>query len=206
MIFNHRFPGVTTGLTFKVFDLWSITISSKPNAFHGLRLDLVASNTSVAESFLKPSPSLRLLPSDLNFLFVSNFPFKRSWWDTLPSLTEALKEGWKEMFLTTWKGLHNFFPLMLTCVSHHFSNNASLTRSLPASCNELRHYLLSEFTSKVRWCSGESTRFPLMLPGLKSRRRHHMRLCLLLVLSFALSGFSPAATVFQFKFQFNQEW
>ena len=106
---NHRFPGVTTGLTFKVFDLWSITISSKPNAFHGLRLDIVASNTSVAESFLKPSPSLRLLPSDLNFLLVTNFPFKRSWWDTLPSLTGGLKEGWKEMFFTTWKGLQNFF-------------------------------------------------------------------------------------------------
>ena len=152
MIFNHRFPGVTTGLTFKVFDLWSITISSKPNAFHGLRLDIVASNTSVAESFLKPSPSLRFLPSDLNFLFVTNFPFKRSWWDTLPSLTEGLKEGWKEMFLTTWKGLHNFFPFMLTCVSHHFSNNASLTRTLLASCNGLRHYLLSELVARlVQW-------------------------------------------------------
>ena len=152
MIFNHRFPGVTTGLTFKVFDLWSITISSKPNAFHGLRLDIVASNTSVAESFLKPSPLLRLLPSDLNFLFVINFPFKRSWWDTLPSLTEALKEGWKEMFLTTWKGLHNFFLVMLTCVPHHFPNNASLTRPLPASCNGLRHYLLSELlASLVQW-------------------------------------------------------
>ena len=153
MIFNHRFPGVTTGLTFKVFDLWSITISSKPNAFHGLRLDIVASNTSVAESFLKPSPSLRFLPSDLNFLFVTNFPFKRSWWDTLLSLTEGLKERLKEMFLTTWKGLHNFFPIMLTYVPHHFSNNA-----------------------------------------------------LMLVLSFSLRGFSPAATVFQFTFQFNLEW
>ena len=152
MIFNHRFPGVTTGLTFKVFDLWSITISSKPNAFHGLRLDIVASNTSVAESFLKPSPSLRLLPSDLNFLFVTNFPFKRSWWDTLPSLTEGLKKGWKEMLLTTWKGLHNFFPLMLTCVPHHFSNIASLTRSLLASCNGLRHYLLNELVARlVQW-------------------------------------------------------
>ena len=68
-----------------------MTISSKPNAFHGLRRDIVASNTSVTESFLKPSPSLRLLPSDLNFLFVTNFPFKRSWRDTLPSLTEGLK-------------------------------------------------------------------------------------------------------------------
>ena len=86
-----------------------MTISSKSNAFHDLRLDIVASNTSVAESFLKPSPSLRFLPSDLNFLFVTNFPFKRSWCDTLPSLTEGLKEGWKEMFLTTWKGLQNFF-------------------------------------------------------------------------------------------------
>ena len=147
MIFNHRFPGVTTRLTFKVFDLWSMTISSKPNAFHGLRRDIVASNTSVTESFLKPSPSLRLLPSDLNFLFVTNFPFKRSWWDTLPSLTEGLKEGWKEMFLTTWKGLHNLFPIMLTCVPHHFSNNASLCRSLLASCNGLRHYLLSELVA-----------------------------------------------------------
>ena len=76
-MFNHRFPGVTTGLKFKVFDLWSITISSKPNAFHDLRLDIVAflnSNTSVGESFLKPSPSLRFLPSDVNFLFVTNFP------------------------------------------------------------------------------------------------------------------------------------
>ena len=129
-----------------------MTISSKPNAFHGLRLDIVASNTSVAESFLKPSPSLLFLPSDLNFLFVTNFPFKRSWWDTLPSLTEGLKEGWKEMFLTTWKGLHNFFPLMLTCVPHHFSNNASLSRSLLASCNGLRHYLLSELLAMlVQW-------------------------------------------------------
>ena len=152
MIFNHRFPGVTTGLTFKVFDLWSITISSKPNAFHGLRLDIVASNTSVAESFLKPSPSLRFLPSDLNFLFVTNFPFKRSWCDTLPSLTEGLKEGWKEMFLTSWKGLHNFFPLMLTFIPPHFSNNASLSRSLLASCNGLRHYLLSKLLVRlVQW-------------------------------------------------------
>ena len=147
MIFNHRFPGIATRLTFKVFDLWSMTISSKPNAFHGLRLDIVASNTSLAESFLKPSPSLRLLPSDLNFLFFTNFPFKRSWRDTLPSLTEGLKEGWKEMFLTTWKGLHHFFPIMLTCVPHHFSNNASLCRSLLTSCNGLRHYLLSELVA-----------------------------------------------------------
>ena len=152
MIFNHRFPGVTTGLTFKVFDLWSITISSKPNAFHGLRLDIVASNTSVAESFLKPSPSLRLLPSDLNFRFVTNFPCKGSWWDTLPSLTEVLKEGWKEMFLTTWKGLHNFFLLMLTYVPHHFFFLVSLTRSLLASCNALRHYLLNELVARlVQW-------------------------------------------------------
>ena len=129
-----------------------MTISSKSNAFHGLRLDIVASNTSVAESFLKPSPSLSFLPSDLSFLFVTNFPFKRSWWDTLPSLTGGLKEGWKEMFLTTWKGLHNFFPLMLTCVPHHFSNNASLTRTLLASCNGLRHYLLSELLARlVQW-------------------------------------------------------
>ena len=162
----------------------------------------MASNTSVAESFLKPSPSLPLLPSDLIFLFVTNFPFKRSWWDTLPSLTDGRKKcSWLLGRVYTI-----FFPIMLTYVPHHFSNNASLTRSLPASCNGLRHYLLSEFSSKVRWCSGESTCFPLMLPGLKSRCRRHMCLCLLLVLSFALRGFFPAATVFQFKFQFNQEW
>ena len=133
-------------------DLWSITISSKPNAFHGLRLDILAYNTSIAKSFSKPSPTLRFLPSDLNFLFVTNFPFKRRWWDTLPSLTEGLKEGWKEMFLTTWTVLHNFFPLMLTFVPHHFSNNASLSRSLLASCNGLRHYLLSELLVRlVQW-------------------------------------------------------
>ena len=170
-----------------MFDLWSITISSKRNAFHGLRLDIVASNTSVAESFWNQVLcSVYYHPIWISCLLPIS-PFTRSWWDTLPSLTEGLKEGWKEMFLTTWKSLHNFFPPMLTCVLHHFSNNASPTRSFLASCNGFRHYFLSELVARLVQCS--STRFSLMLPGFKSRCRHHMWLCLLLVLSFALRGF-----------------
>ena len=61
----------------------------------------------VVESFLKPSLSLCFLPS--NMKFVTNFPFKKSWWATLLPVTEVLKEGWREMFLTAWKGLHNCF-------------------------------------------------------------------------------------------------
>ena len=190
MIFNHRFPGVTTGLTFKVFDFWSITISSKPNAFHGLRLDIVASNTSV--------------PSDLNFLFVTNFPFKRSWWDTLPSLTEGLKEGWKEMFLTTWKGLHNFFPLMLTCVPYHFSNSTSLTRTLLASCNGLCHYLLSELVARlVQWWENS---LPINVARVEIPVSTPYVIVFVVGSFLCPERFFPAATVFQFKFQFNQEW
>ena len=47
------------------------------------------------------------------------------------------------------------------------------------------------------WRSGESTRLPPMWPaGFKSRRRRHMWLSLLLVLSLAPRGFSPGTPVF----------
>lgn len=106
------------------------------------------------------------------FMFVTNFPFKCSWWAALLSATEGLKEGWKEMFLTAWKGLHNFFHsywLAPPPPPHHFSDNASLTRSFLVCCNRFRHYLLSMLIARVL--------------------ASHMRLSLLLVLSFAPRGF-----------------
>ena len=84
------------------------------------------------------------------YMFVTNFPFKGIGGATLLSVTEGLKEGWKEMFLTAWKGPHNFFPLILTGTPlHHFSDNASITRSFLVRCNRFRHYLLSMLIAKV---------------------------------------------------------
>ena len=46
------------------------------------------------------------------------------------------------------------------------------------------------------WRSGESTRLPPMWPGFKSRRRRHMWVELLLVLSLATRGFSLVTPFF----------
>ena len=110
--YNHRFTGVTTGpgLAFKMFDLWSITMLSNLNAFHGFKLDILASNTSRSWKLFEAKSFAVFLTIQYElYMFVTNFPFKRSWWATLLSVTESLKEGWKEMFLTAWKGLHNCF-------------------------------------------------------------------------------------------------
>ena len=50
------------------------------------------------------------------------------------------------------EGSAQFFSNHVNLRSHHFSNNASLTRSLLVSCNGLRHYLFSELLARlVQW-------------------------------------------------------
>ena len=47
---------------------------SKPNAFHGSKLDILVSNTSITKSFEKASLSRCFLPSNLKFHVCYQFP------------------------------------------------------------------------------------------------------------------------------------
>ena len=95
------------------------------------------------------------------YMFVTNFPFKRSWWAILLSVTEGLKEGWKEMFLTAWKGLHNFchsywlaplhFSELMTIIKTNFNDLITgtllLLRALFTLLRESQH----QWCAKNRW-------------------------------------------------------
>ena len=58
-------------------------------------------------------------------------------------------------------------------------------------------YLLTTYSFKAGWCSGEGTRLPVMWPGVQIlASTPYVVLSLLLVLSFTLRGFCPVHLVF----------
>ena len=74
-------------------------------------------------------------------------------------------------------------------------------------------YLLTTYSFKAGWCSGEGTRLPVMWPGVQIlASTPYVGLSLLLVLSFTLGGFFPVHLIFSLssstntsKFQFVLE-
>ena len=142
---NHFLFKLLLFVKFKVFDVWSITMLSKPTVFYVFKLlDIWASKTSVVKGLLKP--------------------FKRSNFKT------SKKCSWLTLSAYTIFSTH--VDVRVPPPSH-FSDNAAPAWPL-SSPSKSNPPLPSERVSNYQRCSGESTSLPPMSPCFKFRRGRHM--------------------------------